>query len=86
MPSEKFMVHMPTMVVQCNDSNCPVGSTMVGWPHLMTDGCMYAATTHAAVEQERERICVRLENRHQQPCWCNVCLILCRNCRRYPQE
>lgn len=41
----RFMVHEPTMTVECNDDRCPLGSTMVGWPHLMQEGCMYAATT-----------------------------------------
>lgn len=50
LPAERFVVHEPTGVVECNDSACPLGSTIVGWPHTFGEGCMYAATVLPAAE------------------------------------
>jgi hypothetical protein len=42
---ERLMVHESTGVVGCNDSRCPVGATINGWPHpFNTPDCIYAAT------------------------------------------
>lgn len=50
LPAQRFVVHEPTGVVECNDSACPLGSTIVGWPHTFGEGCMYAATVLPAAE------------------------------------
>lgn len=59
----RFMVHGPTSIVSCNDSRCPVGATIEGWPHSFdAPDCIYHPTTITHANQRyREGLYAAIE-------------------------
>lgn len=60
---------------QCGGRGTVTKASVYRTEKVYTQAQMDAAID-AAIADQREHTCTRLENHHPQPCTCNVCLIL----------